>query len=181
MTCLSGFRLLIRGNSVKLQMSLAGKYTAMCTLKIGRQRGFSLSFTSTIMYAHIHTPPKTSLYRPGESHHWESITNNLTFQCPLWLVSTIASRLFQHTGVTSDLELSALLLSPCSWGRFQAVGSGPDFWNSSNWALWERGAGSFHLPWQINGRSHHRAGGQGLAQPANRIPMSLLTQHHQGC
>lgn len=134
----------------------------------------ALSLTLTNMYTHRYIQ-----HYIDDSHHWESITNNLTIQLPLWLVSTIASRLFQHTGITSDLELSTLPVYLCPSGTFQAVGSGPDFWNGSNWALWDSLAGSFHLPWQINGRSHHRAGGQGLAQPVNRIPMSLLTQHRQ--
>lgn len=68
-----------------------------------------------------HTPlaqPYTALYRAGDFPHWESITNNLTFHWPLCLVSSSASRLYLHTGVTPDLELSALLAlrSP---GRFQ--------------------------------------------------------------
>lgn len=71
----------------------------------------------------------------------------------------------------SRLTLSSLLLSP----------SAPQVDFKQRVQSWVLEAESSHLPWQINGRSYHRAGGQHLAQPANRIPMSLLTLHRQGC
>lgn len=86
--------------------------------------------------------------------------------------------LYLNTSVTPDLELSSLSAPQVDFKQRVRPWF---FWKGSNWALWEREAGSSHLPWQINGGSHHRAGGQRLAQPANRIPMSLLTLHRRGC